>query len=35
MADYPYFESAIRERATLRRAFWRKIELEFESKLAL
>lgn len=26
---------SIRERATLRRAFWRKIELEFESQLAL
>ena len=33
-SDYPEFEHSIRERATLRRAFWRKIEIEFETKLA-
>ena len=35
MHEFPQFQVSIRERATLRRAFWRKIELEFESQLAL
>ena len=34
-SECPEFENSIRERATLRRAFWRKIELDFETKLAL
>ena len=32
--DFPDFAFYIRERATLRRALWRKIELEFEESLA-
>ena len=35
MDEFPEFQLSIRQRATLRRAFWRKIELEFESQLAL
>ena len=32
--DFPSFAQYIRERATLRRAIWRKIELEYEEALA-
>ena len=32
--DFPDFAFYIRERATLRRALWRKIELEYEESLA-
>ena len=32
--EFPDFSFYMRQRATLRRALWRKIELEFEEKLA-
>ena len=33
MDDYPEYHNDLRSRAVLRRAFWRKIEIEYEQSL--